>query len=126
MISAKWQATGCPEPPWDTSGGSSCAQISFAFQQRVRKRQPDGGLAGLGTSPSSMILVRLPRWSGDSIGTADSSACVYGCIGVAIDLLSRSDLDHLAEIHDGDPVGDVPDDREVVRDEEVREAELVL
>ena len=58
------------------SGGSSSAQISCAFQQRVRKRQPDGGFAGLGTSPSSTIRERWPRWFGDSIGTAERSACV--------------------------------------------------
>jgi hypothetical protein len=28
-----------------------------------------------------MIRLRLPRWFGLSIGTAESSACVYGCIG---------------------------------------------
>ena len=26
-----------------------------------------------------------PRWFGDSIGTAESSACVYGCIGALVD-----------------------------------------
>ena len=36
------------------------------------------------------------------------------------------DLDDLAEVHDGDPVGDVPDDRQVVGDEEVREPEVSL
>ena len=36
------------------------------------------------------------------------------------------DLHDLAEVHHGDAVGDVSDDREVVRDEEVREPELVL
>ena len=47
-----------------TSGGSSSAQISCAFQQRVRNRHPEGGLAGLGTSPSSTIRARFPRRSG--------------------------------------------------------------
>ena len=92
----------------------------------MRKRQPDGGSAGLGTSPSSTIRLRLPRWFGDSIGTAESSACVYGCIGVLVDLVPRPDLDDLAEVHDRDPVGDVADDGEVVRDEQVGEAEVVL
>ena len=65
------------------SGGSSSAQISFAFQQRVRNRHPEGGLAGLGTSPSSMIRCALAALVGLAIGTADSSACVYGCIGAS-------------------------------------------
>jgi hypothetical protein len=79
-ISAKWQAEGCPCPR-SFKTGSSSAQIGCAFQQRVRKRQPDGGFAGLGTSPSSTIRLRLPRCDGSSIGTAESSACVYGCAG---------------------------------------------
>ena len=36
------------------------------------------------------------------------------------------DLDDLAEIHDGDAVADVLDDREVVGDEQVGQAELAL
>ena len=42
------------------------------------------------------------------------------------DVLRRPDLDHLAEVHDGDPVGDLADHREVVGDEHVGRAELVL
>ena len=36
------------------------------------------------------------------------------------------DLDDLAEIHDRDAVGDVANDREVVRDEDVRQPEVAL
>ena len=36
------------------------------------------------------------------------------------------DLDDVPEVHDRDPVGDVPDDPEIVRDEEVREVEVLL
>ena len=63
----------------DQLGRVCSAQMSCAFQQRVRKRQPDGGFAGLGTSPVSMIRCLCLRASGSRIGTADSSACVYGC-----------------------------------------------
>ena len=45
---------------------------------------------------------------------------------VVVELLGRRDLDDLAEVHDRDPVGDVPDDGQVVRDEEVREVEVAL
>src|SRR6266545_4649079 len=45
---------------------------------------------------------------------------------VLVQLRSGRDLDDPAEVHDCDPVGDVPDDGEVVCDEEVREAELFL
>ena len=79
-ISAKWHALGWPWPR-SISAGSSSAQIGCAFQQRVRNRQPDGGFAGFGTSPSSTIRLRFPRWPGSSIGIAESSACVYGCEG---------------------------------------------
>ena len=45
---------------------------------------------------------------------------------VLVESSSVADLDDLAEVHDGDAVGDVPDDRQVVGDEDVGEAELVL
>ena len=45
---------------------------------------------------------------------------------VLVELLGRRDLDDRAEVHHRDPVGDVPDDREIVRDEQVRQVELLL
>src|SRR6185295_16307399 len=51
---AKWQRTKCP-------GVTSCETGSFslhsalAYRQRGWKIQPEGGLAGLGTSPCSWI-----------------------------------------------------------------------
>ena len=50
-------------------------------QQRVWKWQPDGGLTGDGTSPLRMIRRRRRSTSGSGIGTADSSATVYGWSG---------------------------------------------
>ena len=47
-------------------------------------------------------------------------------LGIAEQLLSIGQLDHLADVHDGDAVGDVPDDAEVVCDEEVCEVKLLL
>ena len=44
-MSGKWQAARLP-PSLTSSGGSSCRQISCAFQQRVWKRHAGGGLAG--------------------------------------------------------------------------------
>ena len=52
----------------------ACAQRSRAYGQRVRKRQPDGGEIGLGTSPCSSIRSR--RNPGCGSGMAESSACV--------------------------------------------------
>ena len=44
------------------------------------------GSRGSGRRPSRTIRLRFPRRFGDSIGTAESSACVYGCIGAVVDL----------------------------------------
>ena len=81
--SAKWQAERWPSSPSgrSISSGSSTVQISWAFQQRVWKRQAFGGLAGLGTSPVSTICSRVLRSVGSGTGTADSSAWVYGWVG---------------------------------------------
>src|SRR5689334_23377578 len=78
---AKWQATSC-SGAFSSSAGSFVAQMSWAFQQRVRKRQPDGGSTGEGTSPTRRIRFfgGTPRTTAMS-GTAESSACVYGCCG---------------------------------------------
>ncbi len=43
-----------------------------------------------------------------------------------VDLILVADLDDLAEVHHRDPVGDVPDHRQVVRDEDVRQPESRL
>ena len=42
-----------------------------------------------------------------------------GC--VLVDLLGRSDLHQLAEVHDPDAVGEILDHRQVVRDDDVRQ-----
>ena len=45
---------------------------------------------------------------------------------VLVEELRAADLDDAADVHDRDPVGDLADHREVVRDEDVGEVELVL
>ena len=78
--SAKWQATSCPVASGRRTG--SCVTHSSGLprrsrsQQRVWKRQPDGGLAGLGTSPVRMIRRRRPSMTGSGTGMADSRATV--------------------------------------------------
>jgi hypothetical protein len=54
---------------------------------------------------------------------AESSAWVYGCFGLAVNRLPGADLDDLAEIHHRHAVRHVEDHVEIVRDEEVGEAE---
>ena len=45
---------------------------------------------------------------------------------LAIQIGGRRELDDLAEVHHGDAVGDVLDDREIVRDEQVGEPAVAL
>ena len=45
---------------------------------------------------------------------------------VVVQVVGRRDLDDLAEVHHRDPVGDMPDDGQVVGDEEVGGAEFLL
>jgi len=71
--SRRWQATWWPGSTSRISG-SSCEQRVNAWGQRVRKRQPEGGLIGLGTSPLRMMRRRAA--SGSGTGTADRSASV--------------------------------------------------
>jgi len=66
-------ATSCPGEI-SLNSGSICAHCSIAIGQRVRKRQPDGGLIGVGTSPCKVMRLRFCFGSG--IGIADSNACV--------------------------------------------------
>ena len=66
------------------SSGSSVAQRSglpsfSRSQQRVWKRQPDGGAAGEGTSPLSTS--RFLRRRGSASGMAERRATVYGWRG---------------------------------------------
>lgn len=51
-------------------------QISVARGHRVWKRQPDGGLIGLGGSPETTRRSRERFCRGSGIGIADSSAWV--------------------------------------------------
>ena len=73
--SGKWQADIWPVGR-TISAGSLVSQSAWAFQQRVRKRHPEGGLTGDGTSPSSMIRFRDRSVVGLAMGTADSKAFV--------------------------------------------------
>src|SRR6185295_15738377 len=74
-----WQATQWPAEI-SLSTCSFSEHEGTRSEHRVWKRQPDGGLIGLGTSPSRMI--RLRRTAGSGMGTAESSASVYGCFGL--------------------------------------------
>ncbi len=63
------------------NSGSTSLQIFWAFQHRVWNLQPVGGFTGLGTSPVRMIRLRVSSIAGSGIGTAESSAWLYGWSG---------------------------------------------
>lgn len=63
---------------------------SIAIGQRVWKTQPGGGRNGDGTSPTRMMRSRVRSISGSVIGTAESSARVYGCSGFSYSSLEYS------------------------------------
>ena len=113
-------------PARATSGGSSVAQMSCAFQHRVRNRQPDGGLIGLGTSPvsSTRSRWRCSRRCGSGHRHRGHQRHRVRVPRLRVQLVPVGDLDDLAEVHDRDPVGDVPHHRQVVRDDHVGQPEL--
>ncbi len=57
----RWHATKCPSPTSTSGGCSSCDRGADCGSsgQRVRKRQPEGGVTGDGMSPSSTTRVRV-------------------------------------------------------------------
>ena len=73
--STKWQATQWLGRAWRKTG-SSAEQISWVMGQRVWNTQPEGGLAGLGTSPWRMVRWRWRSTAGWGTGTAEMSASV--------------------------------------------------
>src|SRR5215207_3310343 len=70
-LSAKKQATKWPGRISRNSGRVS-AQTGSAIGQRVRNRQPEGGFAGEGTSPTRMVRFRFASATGSGMGTADN------------------------------------------------------
>ena len=89
--------------------------------QRGWKRQPVGGSREVGRRAGDPGQPR--QRAASAAGTSFSSPCVYGCCGFAASSLGRRGLDDLARVHDRDPVRELEQERQVVRDEEHREAE---
>ena len=110
-----------PDPP-----RSMRAPTARASGQRVGSGSRTAVPAGSARHRRARTRRRARCTPGSGTTAADSSAWVYGCCGFAKQIGARGELDDLAEIHDGDAVAEVLDRREVVRDEQAREAELVL
>src|SRR5205823_12619938 len=77
----KWHAATCPSWNGSRGGSFSLHTGNCARGHRGWNRHPDGGSIGEGTSPSRMIRFFWAAMSGSGMGTADSSAPVYGCFG---------------------------------------------
>ena len=73
----KWQAAWWL-PPKDSIGGATLAHTSWTLGQRVLKRQPEGGFAELGSSPTILSPRRSLAIFGSGSGTALRSQSVYG------------------------------------------------
>ena len=94
--------------------------------QREANRQPGGGRRGSGISPGRTIRSR-PRWTpGSGMGDAGQQRLGVGVDRSLVDVGRRRHLHQLAGVHDGHPVRDVAHHRQVVGDEQVGQAVLVL
>ena len=128
LLRGSWGVRGrggsTPKPrsaPRSYSGGTSVGQRSKTYGQRGWKRQPLGGRAGVG----HLAGQRLGQGAG-AVRARDRGDERLG-VGMARrrpDRAGRALLDDLAQVHHEDGVGDVPDDRQVVGDQEQREVQI--
>ena len=88
------------------------------------RRSPRGGLIGRGrvAGEDDPLAGPLDRGVGDGNGAHQGAR--VGVPGPVDHVLGGPELDDLAQVHDGDPVRDVPHDREVVGDEDEGEVHL--
>ena len=127
MARARHAGTGAVLTAWQAtpsiSSGASLRQRSNASGQRGLKAQPGGGLIGFGISPFTGMRWR-PRHC--EIGHGAEQHLGVGHARTGEQLASFRDLDDAAEIHHADAARHVADHGEVVADEHVGQAELVL
>ena len=97
-----------------------------AFQQRDAKMQPGTGFVRSGSSPSSLIRRRSRSSAGIRDRHGREQRDRVRMLRRGEDLVRVGDLDELAAVHHGNPVAHVPNGREIVRDEQVGEAEPAL
>ena len=97
-VPGKWHAARW-SLPWSSSIGSTSAQISCAIGQRVRKRQPDGGSIGLGTSPVSTIRLLFRPGTETSYSTKG-----YTVLGDVLVKITAKTYNRLVKQSVGEPV----------------------
>ncbi len=127
--SVRWQATRWPGSTSRSTGRSvvwraySARLAGSQCVQRVWKRQPAGGFARSGGEPGMPAI----RSSGpDSGGNELHQPDRVRMQRPLEQHVRRSGLDDLARVHDRDPVAELDEQRQVVRDEEDGEAEVAL
>ena len=111
--------------PAGNSGGSSLGQRSNASAHRGWKLQPLGTSRGSGGSPSRPVGAWMYR-SSPICGNAPARAVVYGCRGSRKTSVGGTLLHDASRVHHREPLAHLGQDREVVRDEQHREPELIL
>ena len=84
-----WQRIRCPGSTSMSGGSVTSHRFWMKRWQRVWKTQPLGGSAGLGMSPSRRMRGLT---SPSTLGTADSSASVYGWFGPSNRVSDSADL----------------------------------
>src|SRR6266542_3471964 len=97
-----------------------------AAPPRCRCRAPARRVDGGGDLPLQADRGSTPL--GYRVGDRDrgKQGLGVGVLRLVVDVVPVRGLHHLAQVHDGDPVGQVADDREVVGDEQIGEVELLL
>ena len=100
-----------------------------------RHRDPAVGVDGVADRRPFRIDVEVRRRGHGSTTSSGSAASIWGVSATTAGVLllrprqhrlRRTDLDDVAVGHHGDPVGDGPHERQVVRDEQHRKAEVTL
>ena len=118
----RWQAAAWPGP-----AASSCGSIRRQTSMRAGSACGSGSRAA---ERSGSARRRGPPRAAPEAGPRHRDrghqALGVGVPGAGVEALLVGDLDDLAEVHHRDPVGDVLHDAEVVRDEQVGQAELGL
>ena len=118
-----WQRIWWPGST-STSGGSVSSQIAPSLRgQRVWKTQPDGGVGrarDVALQPDPIAPAAVDRRH------RREQRLRVRVVRAVEDDVGRAELLQAAEVEDGDAVGDVAHDAEVVRDEEVRDPLLGL
>ena len=118
--SGKWHATKW-SGPMARIWGSSSAHFCWAKGQRVRKRHPEGGLMGEGSSPASGAAPLLRR-PGVGLGDGGEQGLGVGVLGAVVEVVGPRHLAQLAEVHHRHAVAHVLHHGQVVGDEDHGEA----